>query len=67
MNRRNFLTLLSILAASGLLPFGRKAFAASLPALPIPNLLKADVDGRIRLKIQKGQSQWRQKPTQTWG
>ena len=67
MNRRNFLTLLSILAASGLLPFGRKAFAASLPALPILNLLKADVDGRIRLKIQKGQSQWRQKPTQTWG
>lgn len=68
MSRRDFLKLLSILGFSGLLPFGHKAFAASLPpALPIPGLLKADADGRIRLKIQKGQSQWRQQPTETWG
>lgn len=67
MNRRDFLKLLSILGASGMLPFGHLAFAASLPALPIPGLLKTDANGRIRLKIQKGQSQWRQQPTETWG
>ena len=60
MNRRAFLKLLSILGTSGMLPFGHQAFAASLPALPIPSLLKTDANGRIRLKIQKGQSQWRQ-------
>ena len=67
MNRRAFLKLLSILGTSGMLPFGHQAFAARLPALPIPSLLKTDANGRIRLKIQKGHSQWRQQPTQTWG
>ena len=67
MNRRDFFKLLSILGVSGMLPFGHQAFANSLSALPIPGLLKADANGRIRLKIQKGQSQWRQHPTETWG
>ena len=67
MNRRNFLKFVSVLGVSGILPFGYQAFAASLPALPIPGLLKPDTNGRIRLKIQKGQSQWRQQPTKTWG
>lgn len=67
MNRRDFLKFLSIPGVCSILPFGHAAFAASLPALPIPALLKADADGRIRLKIQKGQSQWRQRPTETWG
>ncbi len=67
MNRRDFLELLSLLAAIGMFPVGHQAFAASFPALPIPGLLKADANGRIRLTIQKGQSQWRQQPTETWG
>lgn len=67
MDRRDFLKLLSLLGVSSILPFGHQAFAASLPALPIPGLLKADANGRIRLKIQKGQSRWRQQPTETWG
>ena len=70
MKRRNFFKFLGILGVSGALPLNLRTFAASLPALPalpIPGLLKADADGRIRLKIQKGQSQWRQQPTETWG
>lgn len=67
MNRRSFHKFISMLGVSGMLPFNHSAFAASLPALPIPRLLKADGDGHIRLKIQKGQSQWREQPTETWG
>ena len=48
-------------------PFDTNSSGDPRPALPIPPLLKPDADGRIRLKIQKGQTQWLGKPTETWG
>ena len=67
MTRRDLIKLLSILGVSSMLPFGHSAFAAAQPTLSIPPLLRPDANGRIRLKIQQGQSQWGHHPTTTWG
>lgn len=67
MTRRDLIKLLSILGVSSMLPFSSSAFAAPHPSLPIPPLLQPDANGRIRLKVQQGQSQWGHHPTTTWG
>ncbi len=68
MNRRNILKLFAAgMVLSGAFPFRGLAQALSLPALPIPRKLTPDPGGRIRLKLQTGQSQWRGGVTPTWG
>jgi len=67
MQRRDFLKMLGALGFAGIFPFKNKSFASTFPALPIPQLLQADVNNRIRLKLQSGQCLWRNNPTQTWG
>ena len=67
MQRRDCLKMLGLLGVAGVFPYGNKAFAATFPALPIPKFLQADANNRIRLKIQRGQSLLRKKPTKTWG
>ncbi len=68
MHRRDFIKLLGILGAGAALPFNiPQAWAASQPSLPVPGLLKADVAGRIKIKIAEGSSLWEQVAIRTWG
>ena len=67
MQRRNFLKMLGVFGFTSIFPYKNKSFASTFPALPIPQLLQADANNRIRLKIQSGQCSWRKSPTQTWG
>lgn len=76
MHRRDFIKIASILGISASLPLGawktfglgaRKAFAASAPVLPVPDLLRPGANGRIPLVAATGWSHWKQAPTRTWG
>ena len=68
MQRRQFLKLSAALGASSLLPFwSRSAFAADLPALPIPDLLEPDARSTIKLRIQQGKSRIAGHHATTWG
>ena len=68
MHRRDFLKYSAVLGAASALPlWSRFALAADRPALPIPNLLSADAESRIRLTIQAGQTLFNGKAATTWG
>ena len=69
MNRRTLLQVLVGTALAGVVPgpFPFSAFAAERPDLPIPNLLRPDASGIVRLKLRTGQTLWRGRPTPTWG
>ncbi|WP_333893179.1 multicopper oxidase domain-containing protein, partial [Atlantibacter subterraneus] len=68
MHRRDFLKYSAVLGAASALPlWSRFALAADRPALPIPNLLSADAESRIRLTIQAGQTLFNGKAAATWG
>lgn len=68
MHRRDFLKYSAVLGAASALPlWSRLALAADRPALPIPNLLAADAESRIRLTIQAGQTLFNGKAATTWG
>ena len=68
MQRRDFLKFTAALSAAGLFPFWQsRALAAARPALPIPDLLKPDIHGAVRLIAQTGISHWHGKAVNTWG
>ncbi|WP_448666043.1 multicopper oxidase CueO [Serratia plymuthica] len=69
MLRRDFIKLTAALGAASALPlWSRSAWAAGLPALPIPPLLMPDAQGKIALALQTGEMNWLPgKATQTWG
>lgn len=69
MLRRDFIKLTAALGAASALPlWSRGAWAAELPALPIPPLLMPDAQGNIALALQTGEMNWLPgKATQTWG
>ncbi|MGO2436599.1 MAG: multicopper oxidase domain-containing protein, partial [Serratia proteamaculans] len=69
MLRRDFIKLTAALGAASALPlWSRGAWAAELPALPIPPLLMPDAQGNIALALQTGEVNWLPgKATQTWG
>ncbi|MBI3311883.1 MAG: multicopper oxidase domain-containing protein, partial [Serratia liquefaciens] len=77
MLRRDFIKLTAALGAASALPlWSRGAWAAELPALPIPPLpalpipplLTPDAQGNIALALQTGEVNWLPgKATQTWG
>ncbi|MBJ3813413.1 multicopper oxidase CueO [Shimwellia pseudoproteus] len=68
MQRRKFLKLSAALGVSSMLPFwSRRAFAAQLPALPIPDLLEPDARSTITLRIQQGTSSLAGHNAATWG
>ncbi len=69
MNRRYFVKMLGALGISAALPLrmAGSGFAATMPKLPVPDILSAGADGRIAIKIMEGTTQWRGTPTRTWG
>ncbi|ARJ41115.1 multicopper oxidase [Pantoea alhagi] len=68
MQRRDFLKLTAALSAAGLFPFWQgRALAVGRPTLPIPDLLKPDIHGAVRLIAQSGTSHWNGKAVNTWG
>ncbi|MDU4094958.1 MAG: multicopper oxidase CueO [Pantoea sp.] len=68
MQRRDFLKFTAALSAAGLFPFWQsRALAADRPALPIPELLKPDIHGAVRLIAQTGTRHWNGKAVNTWG
>jgi len=69
MYRRDFIKLTAMYGAIAALPtWSRQAFAASRPALPVPEILQPDVRGTYRLNLQQGQSAFLPGiNTHTWG
>lgn len=69
MHRRDFIKLAAMYGGVAALPmWSRQAFAASRPALPVPNILEPDVRGTYRLTLQQGKSQFLPGvSTDTWG
>ncbi|HHT5703499.1 TPA: multicopper oxidase CueO [Raoultella planticola] len=59
MQRREFIKLTAAAGVFSALPlWSRSVFAASRPALPVPDLLTADARNRITLTIQTGKTQF---------
>ncbi|MDK1704998.1 multicopper oxidase CueO [Serratia rubidaea] len=69
MLRRDFIKYTAALGAASALPlWSRAAWAAALPALPIPPLLTPDAQGKLALALQTGEMNWLpQAATKTWG
>ncbi|HAT1610247.1 TPA: multicopper oxidase CueO [Raoultella planticola] len=68
MQRREFIKLTAAVGAFSALPlWSRSVFAASRPALPVPDLLTADARNRITLTIQAGKTQFGPHQATTWG
>ena len=69
MYRRDFIKLAALFGGVATLPaWSRQTFAASRPALPIPEILQPDVRGTYHLRLQPGQSQFLPGVnTHTWG
>ena len=68
MQRREFIKLTAAAGVFSALPlWSRSVFAASRPALPVPNLLTADARNRITLTIQAGKTQFGPHQAPTWG
>jgi blue copper oxidase len=69
MYRRDFIKLAALYAGVAVLPtWSRQAFAASRPALPVPEILQPDVRGTYHLTLQQGQSRFLPGVnTATWG
>ncbi|ALQ48471.1 Blue copper oxidase CueO precursor [Raoultella ornithinolytica] len=68
MQRREFIKLTAAAGVFSALPlWSRSVFAASRPALPVPNLLTADARNRITLTIQAGKTQFGPHQATTWG
>lgn len=68
MQRRDFLKYSAALGVASALPlWSRAAFAADRPALPIPELLTADVKNSIKLVVQAGKSTFGSHTATTWG
>ena len=68
MQRRDFLKYSAALGAFSALPlWSRSAFAAERPALPIPDLLEADAQSRIRLTVQAGKTTFGNYTAASWG
>ncbi|HDH7846689.1 TPA: multicopper oxidase CueO [Raoultella ornithinolytica] len=68
MQRREFIKLTAAAGVFSALPlWSRSVFAASRPALPVPNLLTADARNRITLTIQAGKTQFGPHQSTTWG
>ncbi|WAT00138.1 multicopper oxidase CueO [Rouxiella chamberiensis] len=69
MHRRDFIKLAALYGGVATLPtWSRPAFAASRPALPIPEILQPDVRGTYRLTLQQGKSPFVPGVmTSTWG
>ncbi|MBS0848502.1 multicopper oxidase CueO [Citrobacter sp. JGM124] len=68
MHRRDFIKYSAALGAYGALPlWSRMALAATSPALPIPPLLTADANSRIRLDIKAGTTHFAGKIATTYG
>lgn len=68
MQRRDFLKYSAALGVFSALPlWSRSAFAAERPALPIPDLLEADAQSRIRLTVQAGKTTFGKHTARSWG
>ncbi|WP_131064235.1 multicopper oxidase CueO [Raoultella planticola] len=68
MQRREFIKLTAAAGVFSALPlWSRSVFAASRPALPVPDLLTADARNRITLTIQTGKTQFGPHQATTWG
>lgn len=68
MQRREFIKLTAAASVFSALPlWSRSVFAASRPALPVPDLLTADARNRITLTIQAGKTQFGPHQATTWG
>ncbi|MGY5958431.1 multicopper oxidase CueO [Kosakonia sp. BK9b] len=68
MQRRDFLKYSAALGVISALPlWSRTLLAAERPALPVPPLLSADAQSRIRLTVQAGQTQFGGNAATTWG
>ncbi|EOA1822668.1 multicopper oxidase CueO [Raoultella planticola] len=67
MQRREFIKLTAAAGVFSALPlWSRSVFAASRPALPVPDLLTADARNRITLTIQTGKTQFGPHQATTW-
>lgn len=68
MQRREFIKLTAAAGVFSALPlWSRSVFAASRPALPVPDLLTADARNRITLTIQTGKTQFGPHQATSWG
>ncbi|MDR3433643.1 MAG: multicopper oxidase CueO [Rouxiella aceris] len=69
MYRRDFIKLAALFGGIAAIPaWSKQAFAASRPALPVPDILQPDVRGTYHLSLQQGQSQFLPGVnTTTWG
>lgn len=68
MRRREFIKYSVALGAMSAIPaWARMPVLSERPALPVPDLLQADIKGKIRLRIQAGKTLFNGKQVTTWG